>query len=629
MTNVSKRTIDTLSTCRKLYLSNSAAPKEILGKEFILFAGIDAGLKPHFMAHCVLARTLRMMGHPVVMLKCYKQFNRCTVLEGRTQQETLKGKTRICLECATNCFKGLEEYDLPSLDLKDIEVDMQLLPSSLEIESKLIDYAYEDIPFGKICLTDVLRNYKISNFDLVLTEKKQILIEYIQDAILFYLKVEKIKSLYKIKSFIYFGDYSLFVPVIYKCRQEGIRFSTLHQPALFYISRNKVVIDNELWGISIKKLFNTFNKWKDLPLSLKTIQEIGDDVFYKLDNKDSKVYSPSKTLNNDLFTQFNIDRNKKILVAYTSSMDEIEALVCQYQALGLELLSSKQPFKDQIDWLQQLINFVLKEKEYFLIIRIHPREGGTKDGIPSEHFQKLKQQFSQDFERVKIIWPADVVSSYDLAEIASLVLISWSSIGSELSRLGVPVVSAFNIDWSYPNHQFLKSEDYFKTLIQMLDKETTLEDVRNAFHWFYVRILSKAIDISDVVPSSHFWGLPPRFETLPKHSKMLEAALIHHNDVDELKTNEAKAASLNLDEQLKVEKIELLTYVNKYIYFLLFGKMELSSINLKSIDLKEKYPYVQYKDENNNRVEKYSPMTARLAKMALNSEDLLENEKMT
>src|SRR5438128_2086300 len=46
-----------------------------------LFFAPEAGLKPHLAAMCILARTLKQLGHSVLFARCYELFARCAVMD--------------------------------------------------------------------------------------------------------------------------------------------------------------------------------------------------------------------------------------------------------------------------------------------------------------------------------------------------------------------------------------------------------------------------------------------------------------------------------------------------------------------------------------------------------------------
>ncbi len=68
------------------------------------------------------------------------------------------------------------------------------------------------------------------------------------------------------------------------------------------------------------------------------------------------IYSPVRTGSaDDLFERLKLDPHRRVLVAFTSSLDEIEANNRYLNAMHMEPFPERQPFQDQIEWLEALV----------------------------------------------------------------------------------------------------------------------------------------------------------------------------------------------------------------------------------------------------------------------------------
>src|ERR1700726_2384015 len=91
------------------------------------------------------------------------------------------------------------------------------------------------------------------------------------------------------------------------------------------------------------------------------------------------VYSPARSGATDsVFRRLGLSAERKLLVAFTSSLDEIAANAQYLSALRFESFSDVQPFADQIEWLRALIDKVEKSPDLQLVVRVHPREGANR-----------------------------------------------------------------------------------------------------------------------------------------------------------------------------------------------------------------------------------------------------------
>src|SRR5262249_27070023 len=144
-------------------------------------------------------------------------------------------------------------------------------------------------------------------------------------------------------------------------------------------------------------------------------------------------------------------------------------------------------FKTQIDWLQFLLSFLAERSDLFLIVRIHPREFPNKrEQVQSHHARRLKEALSQLPANVAVNWPSDGISMYDLVDQTDMFLNSWSSVGKEMSLLGIPVVIYSPELPFYPqdlNYCGFTVKEYVHAIEQALDDGWSFERSRRAYRW--------------------------------------------------------------------------------------------------------------------------------------------------
>jgi hypothetical protein len=314
-------------------------------------------------------------------------------------------------------------------------------------------------------------------------------------------------------------------------------------------------------------------QWRDLVLPPATIHDIGDDGIYRMSSNSIFIYSPVHTGSLDqLFKKLNLRSDRKLLVAFTSSLDEIAANNHYLESVGLEPFPEKQPFRDQIEWLHALIERVEPSSDLQLVIRVHPREGANRrDPLQSTHLGLLRQQFSRPYENVRVVWPEDPVSSYDLMEMADVGLSAWSITGLEMARLGVPTVVAFDLHTPFPIGDVVRWKEtcqgYFECLDQALQAGPSLDQIRFAYRWSYLRFLGCSFNLDDLVPDPEFGALPP-YRT-PRAAAHIESVLIDGRSAldvnrDALLVNQGPEADA-------VELDALMHQLRRSIWYLCFG----------------------------------------------------------
>jgi hypothetical protein len=220
------------------------------------------------------------------------------------------------------------------------------------------------------------------------------------------------------------------------------------------------------------------------------------------------------------------------------------------------------------------VRYVSASDDLQLVVRVHPREGANKrESVVSQHLAKLKRAFSGPLPHCRFVWPQDPVSSYDLGEAADLVLTSWSTIGLEMARLGVPVMVAFNGAISaIAEDDFLEwaptPPAYFDKLRELLERPVTFAQVARAFRWYGLSVLGATLDFSDVVPSSSFAGLP-KYQT-PREAAALEEIVIRGKDVCDLNLERWRGAQT--PQSGERESVELARQLRRFVHFLMTGE---------------------------------------------------------
>ena len=149
---------------------SSVQPAKKGSEGTILFFSPEAGVSPFYVAQSIVARTLKEAGHRVIFTRCFEVFQRCPVMDMHRlpYDGAAEIKTDTCLKCALASIEMLDEYGLDSLDLRafltpDVRSKHQLALQSLPDD--LREFEYDSIPFGRLCIHDLVLATKISNFE--------------------------------------------------------------------------------------------------------------------------------------------------------------------------------------------------------------------------------------------------------------------------------------------------------------------------------------------------------------------------------------------------------------------------------------------------------------------------------
>jgi hypothetical protein len=186
--------------------------------------------------------------------------------------------------------------------------------------------------------------------------------------------------------------------------------------------------------------------------------------------------------------------DKKIILATMSSNDEIFAASMS----GVEIKSSLL-FPTQNDWIKFLMEFVGTRDDLFLIVRPHPREFPNKrEGQISESSKLFSELFKKIPNNAVLNIPADNLSMFDFVEDVDLVLNCASSVGKELSLLGIPVLSYAQALIPYPANlnYFADSLESYKMEIQnALANGWDYELIKKSYRWSAMELEYALIDL--------------------------------------------------------------------------------------------------------------------------------------
>jgi hypothetical protein len=158
-------------------------------------------------------------------------------------------------------------------------------------------------------------------------------------------------------------------------------------------------------------------------------------------------------------------------------------------------------FATQIEWIRALVEWIRDRPDRFLLLRVHPREFPNKrERVKSEHARMLEKALVALPPNVRVNWPADELSLYDIAEHADVFLNAWSSAGKEMALLGRPVVVYCPSLLMYApaiNYVGETKEAYFAAIEAALRDGWRFENIRKAYRWCAVEYVRAIADISD------------------------------------------------------------------------------------------------------------------------------------
>lgn len=485
-------------------LLNKKAPNKKTKKNVLILAP-EAGLKSHYLPLLQIGNSLQNNGFECFVTQCKAIFTRCPLhgAYGIPPYSSQNQRKSTCIQCINKSFYLPSFFNIQSIQLGSSPEKQDKINKLIKkYKKKLTKIKYDKIPFGKICEHD-FRVYfkKISYSDNEINKnkiQKKSLINLISSSIRNYLEIKDILKKIKFEKVIYYNDYSLFIPIRLLFEKRKNQAFTITHAYNRGIDRGKIIISKKLSFFETLSPQRSSKAWITNPLPPGATTEIFEDILWRLTGKSFFTYSPPKTLNNNTHEYY----HKKIITAFSSSPDETSCL---------RVLSSLYPGSNNIkflfgtsfencqkNWIEFLKMFASKNKELLIQFRVHPREHKNKrDTIISEHFKIIKKALKNKPKNLKVIWPGEPKSSYDLVENSSLILTAWSSLGYEMARLGVPLITCTDgYASSNAKSNFVSCgtvKQYEESILKEINYNKPFQYMRIAFRWWHKFYLERSI----------------------------------------------------------------------------------------------------------------------------------------
>ena len=459
----------------------------------ILFFSPHSAIWEHAYPEALVAHGLQKMGHSVTYVSCGGVLNGFCVPMGAHRLlpgADFKARNAICEKCTANDERIRSKFNLDGPRLSDLigdeERDMvaQLLKDV--IPQNFSKFKKENIDMGKISLYQYMLRNKQLDLDSLQDKWKEVLTE-LKNTLYSWQAAKKLFARYTPdRLIVYNGLYSV-------NRVTSKVAENLNIPSYFLHSGPN--LSNRLQSLMIGKgdtfsyMPHLISQWKifsNVPCSSKSLGMVTDHFEELARAKSVFVYSSPKSRKRfDINNFFGIDSSQKIVLATMSSYDEEIAA----EIIGARKKVKNLLFSTQIEWIENLIEYFKARSEYFLIIRVHPREfPNNRDSATSQHAEQLLKALTNLPGNIVVNWPLDKIAIYDLIADVDLVLNSWSSVGKELAILGLPVLIYSKELVFYPselNYLGESVDSYFKIMENVLVGSESIEMIFNRIRVVY------------------------------------------------------------------------------------------------------------------------------------------------
>ena len=444
-----------------------ASPTQQLPDSATVFS-CDSFCDPHLVSQLRLYKALKKVGNnnlnffnlPISHyltsapnIEILKLANRPTLLLEANEQ--LINSQQSFLSCIP------DEERLPSAQkhLRSLSQDYELLIHALE-DANWAKIYIDQFPFHELSLRDLSLTYKCSPSSVADNQKSfyshYILSNKFNLWLLCVLASEELMG----RRCYFMSFYTASIVFMYFCRQTGRPIRYFGPSSLdlkeFGLDENAYmcITESPIASTGFTKE-NTTSELRKIQASPAARLNLISIINKRFDGEGSHTYSNSQTNKSGSWAEYNgwiqeqKAAGKKIVVAFTSSPDELIGQQLSYKHLGADLSHLPSSiFRDQEHWLEVIIrHFAVNQAESCLVIRMHPRLAADKRGLPeSPYLKELWEQLNSligSNSAIRLIHPSDPISSYWLGLQSDLILNSWSTIGIEFAIKGKIVTNAF------------------------------------------------------------------------------------------------------------------------------------------------------------------------------------------
>ena len=462
----------------------------------------------HAFPEALIGEALAQGGHEVVYATCGGVFSRYCVPMSANKlgaDASFTERQRVCSYCdrCATMLRGTFKFRGPTLrDLigaEEEQVTDQIIGHMTRDEILMLEK--DGVGLGRLALYQLMLRRKRIDLEFTDSEWDEYLVELRNVIYAWQAGLKLLDRVRPDRVMVYNGLYSVNRTVCKLAEQRGIPIYFMHAGGNLSNRLQTMLIGKSDTFQFMPDVVSQWPRFAHVPCGQRDLSLVTDHYLELLRGKSVFVYSKAKSAEHfDARAHFSVKPEQKLLVATMGSYDEEIAA----EMVGARQHRSPPLFPTQVDWIQAVLEFVDKRPDLFLIIRVHPREfPNRRDRVFSQHARLLEGVLQDLPANAAVNWPSDGLSLYDLADQTDVFLNSWSSVGKEMSLLGIPVVIYSDELIFYPsdlNYLAVTQQGYFDAIEKALADGWSIERVRKAYRWGVMEFVRACVFVGDSYP---------------------------------------------------------------------------------------------------------------------------------
>lgn len=367
-----------------------------------------------------IAKILQLRGAKVKVLVCNENLDACEIKSVLNSTDP-----DPCFYCRFNLKNIVSKFGLEMVEPQSIltEIEMDHL-NSLKYQDSL---GYNEQSVDQ-CVTDSVVRYFYGDLPSDENEIDQIRNAHYKTAMIVSKLSEKLD--YEWKPDIVIGNmaaYSAWEPIYKYFKRNGDRFRLISLQAFNF----KSVTLNQFDLFGNLNRFKRFREFRSERVYLSKTEEVVLNTYFN-----NRMKGRAETTTKDFF-DFGQGNHSKIY------FDESKRNVFLFSNIYWDIGLSERPglFKDVVSWVLETIEMLKGEENVHLYIRPHPGEVfGSQKSLKGVS-QIIKDNYLILPNNLTIIEPDWKINTYDLFEKIDVGIIFTGTLGLEMMRANIPVVS--------------------------------------------------------------------------------------------------------------------------------------------------------------------------------------------
>lgn len=450
-------------------------------KNILLFAPFGAWTV-HHQLDAVVGAALRLRGCRVQALCCDGVFKECYIA-GQPYNPA------SCAACQKQSKQLFQAFGIPIMQIRQFiaaEDQRECEAWSATIApDRFATAAFNGLPVGRWVALGVIAKLKRNEYDTSDPEVVKTIRQFLYNGALLIKAFQRcIREFDPGHVINYSGDHVYYRVVFELCRQNKINILTHErgQTDDSFTLLNNVTMSSA-WSTGLEE----WRQWQHVPLSrhqFATIQTHIEGLEQSKNNNFQKLYNTRSDYR--IFkAQLRIPSDAKVVALFSSNEWELGS----YRATsGMQLI-----FENQAAWIRRTAEICAKNN-WYLVVRHHPICAGTATYPRDSNLIAQMTDLNRDFgSHVRVIMPAEKLSSYALVWNADAAVTIYSTIGMESFMRGVGAVHLADTIYKPMGLDVVKSIEAYEPAIAQAIEHTqsfNMEHLRNAYRFAYFRFFT-------------------------------------------------------------------------------------------------------------------------------------------